>query len=129
MNSIQRYVLDSLFAQNQITANSLAKALETFSNDTAIDAFLTVLITGEIDTRERKIVITGEMSARLQVVKLLKDTFGLNLKYAKDIVDEHIGDDDLTFPLKLVYEGKYEDLDVRRLKGIVDLAGYTLEIY
>lgn len=27
MNSIQRYVLDSLFAQNQITANSLAKAI------------------------------------------------------------------------------------------------------
>lgn len=129
MNSIQRYVLDSLFAQNQITANSLAIALETFSNDTAIDSFLTVLITGEIDTKERKIVITGEMRTKLQVIKLLKDTFGLNLKYAKDIVDRYIGDDNLTFPLKLVYEGKYKDLDIRRLKGIVDLAGYTLEIY
>lgn len=32
MNSIQRYVLDSLFAQNQVTADSLAKALETFDN-------------------------------------------------------------------------------------------------
>lgn len=129
MNSIQRYVLDSLFAQNQITANSLAKALETFSNDTAIDSFLTVLITGEIDTKERKIVITGEIHAKLQVIKLLKDTFGLNLKYAKDIVDEYTGDDNLTFPLKLVYEGKYKDLDVRRLKEIISLAGYTLEIY
>lgn len=129
MNSIQRYVLDSLFAQNQITANSLAKALETFSNDTAIDSFLTVLITGEIDTKERKIVITGEIRAKLQVIKLLKDTFGLNLKYAKDIVDEYTGDDNLTFPLKLVYEGKYKDLDVRRLKEIISLAGYTLEIY
>lgn len=70
MNSIQRYVIDSLFAQNQITANSLAKALETFSNDAAIDSFLTVLITGEIDTKERKIVITGEIRAKLQVIKL-----------------------------------------------------------
>lgn len=129
MNSIQRYVLDSLFAQNQVTADSLAKALETFSNETAIDAFLTVLITGETDINERKIVITGEIHAKLQVIKLLKDTFNLGLKYAKDIVDEYTGDDNLTFPLKLVYNGKYKDLDVRRLKGIVDLAGYTLEIY
>ena len=65
----------------------------------------------------------------MQVIKLLKDTFNLGLKYAKDIVDEYTGDDNLTFPLKLVYNGKYKDLDVRRLKGIVDLAGYTLEIY
>lgn len=129
MNSIQRYVIDSLFAQNQITANSLAKALEPFSNDAAIDSFLTVLITGETDTKERKIVITGETHAKLQVIKLLKDTFGLNLKYAKDIVDEYTRDDNLTFPLKLVYEGKYKDLDVRRLKEIISLAGYTLEIY
>lgn len=86
MNSIQRYVLDSLFAQNQITANSLAKALETFSNDAAIDSFLTVLITGEIDTKERKIVITGEVQDKLQTI--LKDIFSLDLKHAKDIVDE-----------------------------------------
>lgn len=129
MNSIQRYVLDSLFAQNQITANSLAKALETFSNETAIDSFLTVLITGGTDTNERKISISGDMKARLQIIKLLRDIFGLNLKYAKDLVDEHIKEDNLTVPLKLVYEGRFRDLDIERLKEIFNLNGYIFEIY
>ena len=109
MNSIQRYVIDSLFAQNQITANSLAKALETFSNDAAIDSFLTVLITGETDTKERKIVITGEVQA-------------------KDIVDEYSRGDNLTFPLHLVYEGKVADLNVEQLKCIFSSTGYTFDI-
>lgn len=128
MNSIQRYVLDSLFAQNQITANSLAKALETFSNDTAIDAFLTVLITGEIDTKERKIVITGEVQAKLQTLKVIKDVFSLGLKHAKDIVDEYSRGDNLTFPLHLVYEGKVADLNIEQLKSIFSSAGYTFDI-
>lgn len=134
MNSIQRYVLDSLFAQNQITANSLAKALETFSNDAAIDSFLTVLITGEIDTKERKIVITletfsnGEVQAKLQTIKVIKDVFSLDLKHAKDIVDEYSRGDNLTFPLHLVYEGKVADLNIEQLKSIFSSAGYTFDI-
>lgn len=47
MNSIQKYVLNSLFVRNQITEEKLAQALDTFSNESAIDAFLSVLITGE----------------------------------------------------------------------------------
>ena len=47
MNSIQKYVLNSLFVRNQITEEKLAQALDTFSNEPAIDAFLSVLITGE----------------------------------------------------------------------------------
>lgn len=45
MNSIQKYVLNSLFVRNQITEEKLAQALDTFSNESAIDAFLSVLIT------------------------------------------------------------------------------------
>lgn len=40
MNSIQKYVLNSLFVRNQITEEKLAQALDTFSNEPAIDAFL-----------------------------------------------------------------------------------------
>ena len=47
MNSIQNYVLESLFERNQITKEKLAQALDTFSNESAIDAFLSVLITGK----------------------------------------------------------------------------------
>ena len=50
MNSIQKYVLNSLFVRNQITEEKLAQALDTFSDEPAIDAFLSVLITGEETT-------------------------------------------------------------------------------
>lgn len=37
MNSIQNYVLESLFERNQITKEKLAQALDTFSNEPAED--------------------------------------------------------------------------------------------
>lgn len=52
MNSIQNYVLESLFERNQITKEKLAQALDTFSNEPAIDAFLSVLITGKSETKK-----------------------------------------------------------------------------
>ena len=128
MNSIQRYVINSLFAQKQITADLIAKALDTFSNEAAIDAFLTVLVTGEIDPKERKIVITGEVQAKLQIIKVIKDIFSLDLKHAKDIVDEYSRKDNLTFPLHLVYKGKVADLNIEQLKGVFSYAGYTFDI-
>lgn len=67
MNSIQKYVLNSLFVRNQITEEKLAQALDTFSNESAIDAFLSVLITGE-ETKK-------------------KDLFSTGLKETKDLVD------------------------------------------
>lgn len=54
MNSIQNYVLESLFERNQITKEKLAQALDTFSNESAIDAFLSVLITGKSETKKTK---------------------------------------------------------------------------
>lgn len=101
MNSIQKYVLDSLFAQNQITADSLAKALETFSNDTAIDAFLTVLITGQTDTvattktgekftknsRIRIQINANEIGKAAVIVELAK-IFNTSRVNIKNILDE-----------------------------------------
>lgn len=110
MNSIQKYVLDSLFAQNQITADSLAKALETFSNETAIDAFLTVLITGktEVECKEEqadtvattktgekftknsriRIQINANEIGKAAVIVELAKTFNISRINVKHILDE-----------------------------------------
>lgn len=128
MNSIQNYVLESLFERNQITKEKLAQALDTFSNEPAIDAFLSVLITSRSETKEPTVCITGDMTAKLQVIKLVKE-FGLGLKSAKDLVDEYIKEDTLIFPLKLVYEGRLEDLDVENIKELFSKNGYTFDIY
>lgn len=128
MNSIQNYVLESLFERNQITKEKLAQALDTFSNEPAIDAFLSVLITGKSETKEPTVCITGDMTAKLQILRLVKE-FGLGLKPTKDIVDTYIKEDALIFPLKLVYEGRPEDLDVEKIKGLFIENGYTFDIY
>lgn len=67
MNSIQKYVLNSLFVRNQITEEKLAQALDTFSNEPAIDAFLSVLITGEETKRLWK---TQKDSLSIMALKL-----------------------------------------------------------
>lgn len=128
MNSIQNYALESLFERNQITKEKLAQALDTFSNEPAIDAFLSVLITGRSETKELTVCITGDMTTKLQILKLVKE-FGLGLKPTKDIVDTYIKEDALIFPLKLVYEGRPEDLDVEKIKGLFIENGYTFDIY
>lgn len=69
MNSIQKYVLNSLFVRNQITEEKLAQALDTFSNESAIDAFLSVLITGE-ETKETKDLVDMYTDDKLSVTKI-----------------------------------------------------------
>lgn len=134
MNSIQNYVLESLFERNQITKEKLAQALDTFSNEPAIDAFLSVLITGKSETkkpneiREPTVCITGDMTAKFRILRLVKE-FGLGLKPTKDIVDTYIKEDALIFPLKLVYEGRLEDLDIENIKELFSKNGYTFDIH
>lgn len=77
MNSIQKYVLNSLFVRNQITEEKLAQALDTFSNEPAIDAFLSVLITGEETKKDVLLTIIGTATRKLQAIKVLKDLFGI----------------------------------------------------
>lgn len=134
MNSIQNYILESLFERNQITKEKLAQALDTFSNEPAIDAFLSVLITGKSETkkpneiREPTVCITGDMTAKVRVICLIKK-FGLGLRPAKDIVDTYVKEDTLIFPLKLVYEGILEDLDIENIRELFNKHGYTFDIY
>ena len=129
MNSIQKYVLNSLFVRNQITEEKLVQALDIFCNDSAVNAFLSVLITGTSDTIETMIHITGEMQAKLHVIKVIKEIFDLDLRTAKDIVDTYLKGDNLIFPAKLLYENRTFALDAERIKTKFFNYGYTFNMY
>lgn len=118
MNSIQKYVLNSLFVRNQITEEKLAQALDTFSNESAIDAFLSVLITGEETKKDVLLTIIGTATSKLQVIKVLKDLFSTGLKETKDLVDMYT-DDKLSvtrIPMKKLYT---EELDKETMENFV----------
>lgn len=129
MNALQRYVLNSLFERNQITEKKLAKALDTFSNETAIDSFLTVLINDKEEVKQVNVCITGEIQNRLRLVKLTKESFSLGLKEAKDLVDTHITEDGLIFPLNMVYTGDVENLNMVYLRNVFLNEGFEFNIF
>ena len=107
MNSIQKYVLNSLFVRNQITEEKLAQALDTFSNESAIDAFLSVLITGE----ETKKDVTG-------------------LKETKDLVDMYT-DDKLSvtkIPMKKLYTEELDKETMENIERHFKYDGFEIEI-
>lgn len=105
MNSIQKYVLNSLFERNQITEERLAQALDSLSNESAIDSFLSILITGQEKLEELK-EFSPEWSIRyhkqfkiywdpinfskLKLISIIKEVFEIELRTAKDIVDSSI---------------------------------------
>jgi ribosomal protein L7/L12 len=130
MNSIQKYVLNSLFVRNQITEEKLAQALDTFSNESAIDAFLSVLITGEETKKDILLTIIGTATRKLQVIKLLKDLFSTGLKETKDLVDMYTDDKSSVtkIPMKKLYT---EELDKETMKNIerqFKYNGFEIEI-
>lgn len=130
MNSIQKYVLNSLFVRNQITEEKLAQALDTFSNEPAIDAFLSVLITGEETKKDVLLTIIGTATRKLQAIKVLKDLFGTGLKETKDLVDMYTDNKSnvTKIPMKKLYT---EELDKETMKNIerqFKYNGFEIEI-
>lgn len=105
MNSIQKYVLNSLFERNQITEEKLAQALDSLSNESAIGSFLSILITGQEKLEERE-EFSPEWNMRyhkqfkiywdpinfssLKLISIIKKVFEIELRTAKDIVDSSI---------------------------------------
>lgn len=129
MNSIQKYVLNSLFVRNQITEEKLAQALDTFSNESAIDAFLSVLITGR-DKERRTLTIIGTATSRLQVIKVLKDLFSTGLKETKDLVDMYT-DDKLSvtrIPMKKLYTEELDKETMENIERQFKCNGFEIEI-
>lgn len=128
MNSIQNYVLESLFERNQITKEKLAQALDTFPNESAIDAFLSVLIIGESETKKKLYLIANwERTSKLQLIKSIKNAFGLDLKFAKDVVDENTVDYIFKCPLRTITITEVNDYDQERMIESFNINGIDLE--
>ena len=130
MNSIQKYVLNSLFVRNQITEEKLAQALDTFSNEPAIDAFLSVLITGEETKKDVLLTIIGTATRKLQVIKVLKDLFSTGLNETKDLVDMYT-DDKLSvtkIPMKKLYTEELDKETMENIERQFKYDGFEIEI-
>lgn len=130
MNSIQKYVLNSLFVRNQITEEKLAQALDTFSNEPAIDAFLSVLITGEETKKDVLLTIIGTATHKLQVIKVLKDLFGTGLKETKDLVDMYTDDKSnvTKIPMKKLYTEELDKENMENIERRFKYNGFEIEI-
>lgn len=130
MNSIQKYVLNSLFVRNQITEEKLAQALDTFSNEPAIDAFLSVLITGEETKKDVLLTIIGTVTRKLQVIKLLKDLFSTGLKETKDLVDMYTDDKSSVtrIPMKKLYTEELDKETMENIERQFKYNGFEIEI-
>lgn len=130
MNSIQKYVLNSLFVRNQITEEKLAQALDTFSNEPAIDAFLSVLITGEETKKDILLTIIGTATRKLQVIKLLKDLFSTGLKETKDLVDMYTDDKSSVtkIPMKKLYTEELDKETMENIERQFKYNGFEIEI-
>ena len=129
MNTLQRYILNSLFERKQITEEKLAKALDTLSNEIIINNFLTVLIDSEEEVKQINVCITGNIDYELQqLIKLIKECFSLDLKEAKDLIDAYLTKDRLIFPLNIVYTGDVKNLDIPYLKEIFYREGFEFNI-
>lgn len=130
MNSIQKYVLNSLFVRNQITEEKLAQALDTFSNEPAIDAFLSVLITGEETKKDTLLTIIGTATRKLQVIKLLKDLFSTGLKETKDLVDMYTDDKSSVtkIPMKKLYTEELDKETMENIERQFKYNGFEIEI-
>lgn len=130
MNSIQKYVLNSLFVRNQITEEKLAQALDTFSNEPAIDAFLSVLITGEETKKDILLTIIGTATRKLQAIKVLKDLFGTGLKETKDLVDMYTDDKSnvTKIPMKKLYTEELDKETMENIERQFKYNGFEIEI-
>jgi ribosomal protein L7/L12 len=130
MNSIQKYVLNSLFVRNQITEEKLAQALDTFSNEPAIDAFLSVLITGEETKKDVLLTITGTATRKLQAIKVLKDLFSTGLKETKDLVDMYTDDKSnvTKIPMKKLYTEELDKETMENIERQFKYNGFEIEI-
>lgn len=130
MNSIQKYVLNSLFVRNQITEEKLAQALDTFSNESAIDAFLSVLITGEETKKDVLLTIIGTATRRLNVIKILKDLFGTGLKETKDLVDMYTDDKSnvTKIPMKKLHTEELDKETMENIERQFKYDGFEIEI-
>lgn len=86
MTNLQKYVIESLFARNQMTKAKFEHALSCLE-DIDVDRVLNSLVASEADGIGVGVMLEDLGTARLKVIQRLKDMFGLSLAEAKSIGD------------------------------------------
>lgn len=102
---IQQYVIDNLIEDKILTSNSLLSAVSKVCSEEQFNNILSILIEAPIPCTnmpelESKISLVrmsmfvpkeASGSTKLEIIKILKNQFGLSLKQTKEYVDSCIG--------------------------------------
>lgn len=102
---IQQYVIDNLIEDKILTSNSLLDAVSKVCSKEQFDNILSILIETPIpctnmpELKSRTSLVRMSMfvpeevsgSTKLEIIKILKNQFGLSLKQTKEYVDSCIG--------------------------------------
>lgn len=103
---IQQYVIDNLIEDKKLSTNSLLDAISKVCSKEQFDNILSILIETPIPCTnmpelESKISLVrmsmfvpkeASSSTKLEIIKILKNQFGLSLKQTKEYVDSCIGE-------------------------------------
>lgn len=102
---VQQYVIDNLIEDKILTSNSLLSAVSKVCSEEQFNNILSILIEAPIPCTnmpelESKISLVrmsmfvpkeASGSTKLEIIKILKNQFGLSLKQTKEYVDSCIG--------------------------------------
>lgn len=93
---IQQYVIDNLIEDEILSTNSLLGAVSKVCSEEQFDNILSILIETPIPCTNlvrMSMFVPEEVSGstKLEIIKILKNQFGLSLKQTKEYVDSCIG--------------------------------------
>lgn len=102
---IQQYVIDNLIEDEKLSTNSLLDAISKVCSKEQFDNILSILIETpvpctnmpELESKTRLVGISMfipeevSSSTKIQIIKIIKDQFGLDLSQAKEYVDSCVG--------------------------------------
>lgn len=102
---IQQYVIDNLIEDEKLSTNSLLDAISKVCSKEQFDNILSILIETpvpctnmpELESKTSLVRISMFIpeevsgSTKIQIIKIIKDQFGLGLRQAKEYVDSCVG--------------------------------------
>ncbi len=92
---IQQYVIDNLTEDEKLSTNSLLDAVSKVCSKEQFDNILSILIETPVPCTlvKMSMFIPKKLvnSTKIEIIEILENQFGLNLKQAKEYVDSCIG--------------------------------------
>lgn len=102
---IQQYVIDNLIEDEKLSTSSLLDAISKVCSKEQFDNILSILIETpipctnmpELESKTNLVEISMfipekvSSSTKIQIIKIIKDQFGLGLRQAKEYVDSCVG--------------------------------------